>query len=73
MQAGEHFPSAAHVQAPLLQRLQPLRWITGNPHRLTVATFNCFVKSRRCHPAVLANSQHQPRTRQATNLRMQFL
>ena len=47
MQPDEHFPSAAHVQGLLLQRLQPLRWVTGNAHRLTVATFNGFVKSRR--------------------------
>jgi len=57
MQPGEHFRSAAQVQAPLLQRLQPLRWVTGNAHRLTVATVNRFVKSRRCRLDVLANAR----------------
>jgi hypothetical protein len=47
VQPGENFPSSAHVQAPLLQRLQSLRLVTGNAHLLTVATFNRAVNYQR--------------------------
>ena len=32
MKPGEYLPRTAHVQAPLMQRLKPLCWVTGDAH-----------------------------------------
>jgi len=47
VQPGENFPSSAHVQASLLQRLQSPRLVSGNAHLLNVATLNRAVKYQR--------------------------
>lgn len=55
MKPGEHFPDTTHVETPLLQRLETLRWVACDAHRLTVATFNRAVNPCDDRHAVLAN------------------
>ena len=57
MKPGEHFPDTTHVETLLLQRLETLRWVACDAHRLTVATFNRAVNPCDDRHAVLANAR----------------
>jgi hypothetical protein len=69
----EDLRSALEIQATLFQSSSALCCVIGDTHAINVYTLRVICNRENSETSALPpNSQHQPRTRQATNLRMQI-